>query len=103
MTSVFIWISGHTLILEMFGKKYRPYVAFIELATFPGQLVCVGIMYFTRHWKYIQIWSGIISCLALPCLLLIPGSATNAEELKMLRTVMFTKGFHFQTLSAGYL
>ena len=72
-TVVIIWVSGHSLVLEMFGKKYRPYVAFIEQSTWPSHLVTVGLAYATRQWKYTYIWSGVVSCLAWPCLYFIPG------------------------------
>ena len=70
-----MWLCGHTLTLELFGKNYRKSVMMIKDFIMPfSQLMLVLIIYTTRHWKYIHIWSGLVCLVPFPCYFVVPES-----------------------------
>ena len=86
-----MWISGHVLTLELFGKEYRKSIAMVKDFFAPmSELVLVVIIYTTRQWKYIHIWAGLGCLLPLPLYFIIPesprwlamnGKLQSAEEV----------------------
>ena len=70
-----MWLCGHSLTLELFGKEYRKSVVMIKDFMMPcSQLMLVLIIYTTRHWKYIHIWSGLACLIPFPCYFVVPES-----------------------------
>ena len=86
-----MWISGHVLTLELFGKEYRQTIAMVKDFFAPmSELVLVVIIYTTRQWTYIHIWAGLGCLLPLPLYFILPesprwlavnGRKKNAEEI----------------------
>ena len=70
-----MWISGHVLTLELFGKEYRKSIAMVKDFFAPmSELVLVIIIYFTRHWTFIHIWAGVGCLIPLPLYFIVPES-----------------------------
>ena len=70
-----MWICGHSLTLELFGKEYRRSVVMAKDFVSPfSQLILVLIIYTTRHWKYIHLWTGLACLVPLPCYFFVPES-----------------------------
>ena len=70
-----MWISGHVLTLELFGKEYRKSIAMVKDFFAPmSELVLVIIIYSTRQWTYIHIWAGVAILIPLPLYFIIPES-----------------------------
>ena len=70
-----MWISGHVLTLELFGKEYRKSIAIVKDFFAPmSELVLCVIIYTTRHWTYIHIWAGVGILIPLPLYFFVPES-----------------------------
>merc|ERR1712241_497360 len=70
-----MWISGHVLTLELFGKEYRKSIAMVKDFFAPmSELVLVIIIYFVRHWTFIHLWAGIGCLIPLPLYFIVPES-----------------------------
>ena len=70
-----IWVSSHTLIIEIFGKDYRKNAVVIKEVLWPfGGLGLVIVFYLTRHWTYFHLWTGGLCAMAIPAFLIIPES-----------------------------
>lgn len=88
-----MWISGHVLTLELFGKEYRKSIAMVKDFFNPmSELVLVIIIYFARHWTWIHIWAGVGALIPLPLYYLVPesprwlainGKVEKAEKILM--------------------
>merc|ERR1712241_127290 len=79
-----MWISGHVLTLELFGKEFRKSIAMVKDFFAPmSELVLVIIIYTTRHWTYIHLWAGVACLLPLPLYFIVTESprwlATNGK------------------------
>ena len=103
-----MWISGHCLTLEIFGKEYRKSVVMVKDFVFPsGQLILVGIIYATRHWTYIHIWSGVACMLSFPCYFFLPESprwlATNGKRKQAERVLLNIAKLNGKVLSEDQL
>ena len=86
-----MWLCGHSLTLELFGKEYRKSVVMTKDFISPvSQLILVLIIYTSRHWKYIHLWTGIACLVPFPCYFFVPesprwlslnGKIKQAEEI----------------------
>ncbi|TRY63337.1 hypothetical protein TCAL_02627 [Tigriopus californicus] len=62
-----MWIAGHAMVLELFGKKVRKFAYTLNSIWYSlSNLLLPGIAYFIRDWRYIHLGSGLISLIALP-------------------------------------
>ncbi len=56
-----MWVSSHTLLLELFGTFHRKVAYTINGTTFSvNNAVLALIAYFERDWRMLNIWIGII-------------------------------------------
>ena len=66
-----MWITGHTLILELFDSVNRKRAYVINSVWFClVNLITPGIVYFVRDWTQMHLWIGGIIVLAIPPVLL---------------------------------
>ena len=70
-----MWVSTHSLTLEVFDKDHRKNVVIVKDFLWPlAQMILTLIIYLVRHWVQLHFWIGGLGCIAIPCLYLIPES-----------------------------
>ena len=95
-----MWLCSHSLSLELFGKEYRKSVVMIKDFISPiSQLILVLIIYNSRHWTYIHLWTGVACLIPFPCYYFVPESprwlAVNGklkQAEKILQTIARRNG-----------
>lgn len=68
-----IWVTSHTYGLEYFSPKHRKVIICIKDIPINAYVI-VLVIYLNRHWAYMHLWVGLISCLALPAYFFVPES-----------------------------
>lgn len=68
VTSISVmWIAGHAMVLELFGKKVRKFAYTLNSIWYSlSNLLLPCIAYFFRDWHQIHLGSGLISLIVLP-------------------------------------
>ena len=89
-----MWLCSHSLTLELFGKEYRKSVVMTKDFISPiSQLILVLIIYTSRHWTYIHLWTGVACLVPFPCYYFVPESprwlAINGK-LKQAEKILLT-------------
>ena len=70
-----MWVSMHSMTLEVFDKHHRKTVVIVKDFLWPvAQIILTLIIYLVRHWVQLHFWIGGLGCMAIPCLYLIPES-----------------------------
>ena len=70
-----MWVSMHSMTLEIFDKHHRKSVVIFKDFLWPGaQMILILIVYLVRHWSQLHFWIGGLGLMAFPCLYLIPES-----------------------------
>ena len=89
-----IWVNGIVYSNEIFSPKWR-YLP-LGLYTLPiGYYVCTLIVYLSKDWSDIQLWSGIIVACTLPIYFLVPESPRQSIHFFMrFRQCSFLRDFN---------
>ena len=61
------WVSGHPLLLELFGKKKRRFVYCLNILAFTlTGMIMPLLAYLERNWSYMHLYMGLISTISIP-------------------------------------
>ena len=70
-----MWVSMHSMTLEIFDKHHRKSVVIFKDFLWPtAQMILILIVYLVRHWSQLHFWFGGLGLIAFPCLYLVPES-----------------------------
>ena len=70
-----IWVNMTAYMTEIFTPNWR-YSYQVAFGLIPiGTLIYLAIVYYSRTWTNIHLWSGVMAGLALPLFALVPESA----------------------------